>query len=163
MVVNGPTPSSARSGLSCRATMRSSEPSVSARAIRSRRWPTLSWRGRRPRPNGGASREVIGTAETRETAQGRPERSAAAAAPQEPSSMKSASGCSASIVAARSVAWSRARSPNCRSPDMSAPNFVRAFQSSGLKRAIGAARGSACSPIARRRSMSSMPALTVRW
>lgn len=75
--------------------------------------------------------------------------------------MKSAPGCSASMIWATSVAWARARRPNWRSPDIRAPKRVRDFQSSGSKRSMGGASDSAFSPIERRRSMSSTPALTV--
>ena len=98
-MVNGGTPSSARRPLTSRATMRSSDPERQrARAIRSRTRPMRSWRGRSPRPNGGASCEVSGKGGDERDAHGSPERSASAAAPQAPSSMNSASGCSRSMV-----------------------------------------------------------------
>ena len=86
----------------CLAITRSSVPSVSGFVSRSRSRPRRSWRGASPSPNGGASREGSGTGETIENAQGRPERSAAAAAPQAPSSTKRTSGRSASIACSRS-------------------------------------------------------------
>ena len=106
--------------------MRSSARRASCRTSRSRTRPTRSSRGLRPSPKGGASRDWRGTGETIVKAQGSPERSAAAAAPHAPSSISRASGCSASIARSRSATWDGARSPNCPSPERSAPNRVRA-------------------------------------
>ena len=103
MVRNGGTPSSARRPLTSRATMRSSVPSVSVRAHgravgRSGRGAAVA-RGR----TGGASREVQRDGRHEENAHGSPDRSAAAAAPHEPSSMNSASGCSVSMALRRGL------------------------------------------------------------
>ena len=105
-----------------------------------------SRRGRRPSPNGGASRDGSGTGETIEKAQGSPERSAAAAAPQAPSSTNRTSGCSTSTACWRSSSWKRARSPNWPRPELSAPKRVRARQSSDSKRSISGLSACALEP-----------------
>ena len=116
--------------------------------------------GRKPSPNGGASCDGSGTGETIENAHGSPDASAAAAAPQAPSSTNKTSGCSFSIACSRSRSWKGARAPNWPRPELRAPKRVRAFQSSGSKRSISRVKEWASRPSARSRSTSSIPQRT---
>ena len=129
---NGRTPSSARAPWTWAgddALQRSDV--VGARSRGRVAGHTASWRGRSPSPKGRTSREVSGMAETSENAHGRPERSAAAAAPHAALIDEQHVGLdSVSIVACEVVAWRRRALPNWRSPDV--------------------ARSSACGPSSRR-------------
>lgn len=99
-----------------------------------------------------------------ENAHGSPDRSAAAAAPQEVSSKITASGCSAPIACCRSAACGWARSPNWLSALIRAPNRVRARQSPGSTHASSGASRPASMPAERIRPASAAPLrTTILW